>query len=111
MVDAAAMKPSSAKTLKPAILALLLDLPRCARADPSKPYADALIVAKARARGIQVVGLETMIEQVDILDGLAPEVERALLVATVRQAAHAEDVVETTIARYVDQNTGELFAG
>jgi uncharacterized protein YbaP (TraB family) len=109
VTTAAALTPSSANTLKPAILALLLDLPHCARTDASHPYADALIGEMGRARGHKVIGLETMIEQVAILDGLPPDVERALLIATVRQAAHAEDVVETTIARYVDQDTGALL--
>ncbi|ACK51310.1 GumN family protein [Methylocella silvestris BL2] len=110
LVAAAGMKAAAAGELKPAVLALLLDLPACARTNGARPYADQRIAAMARARGLKVVGLETMIEQLDSLDGLPPDESRALLVSTLRQASEAEDVVETTIARYVEQETGALLA-
>lgn len=110
LVAEAGLAASSAGALKPAVLALLLDLPACARKNGVKPYADEAIAELAKAQGARVVGLETMIEQIDILDGFSPEVGRALLVATLRQAGHAEDVVETTIARYALQDLGGLLA-
>jgi len=70
MLAAAGMTAASALALKPSVLALLLDLPPCARAGAAHPYADARIAALGRARGIAVVGLETMIEQIGGLDGL-----------------------------------------
>lgn len=110
LVVEAGLSAASAGALKPAVLALLLDLPACARKNGAKPYADEAIAGLAKAQGAHIVGLETMIEQIDILDGFSPEVERALLVATLRQAGHAEDVVETTIARYALQDLGGLLA-
>jgi uncharacterized protein YbaP (TraB family) len=104
------MRPSNARDWKASVLALALDLPLCARKDVGAPYADELIARMARARGLAVVGLETLIEQLNILDRLPIDVQRALLVATLRQADYAEDVVETTIARYVDEDTGGLLA-
>ena len=102
---------SAAGKLKPSILALLLDLPICAVRQPKgQPYADELIAEIAHENKIPVVGLETMIEQLSILDGLPRNTERDLLVATLRQADHAEDVVETTIARYQEGDLGGLLA-
>lgn len=102
---------SEATRFKPTVLALLLDLPICAiRTDRSRPYADELVAVIARERKIPVVGLETLAEQLTILDGLSREAERDLLVATLRQEVHAEDVVETTIARYEAGDMGGLLA-
>ncbi len=96
---------------KATVLALLLDLPSCAiRTDKARPYADELVGIIARERKIPVVGLETLAEQLTILDGLSPEVERDLLVATLRQLDHGEDVVETTIERYEAGDIGRLLA-
>ena len=57
-----------------------------------------------------MVGLETMIEQLEILNGLPREADRDLLIATLRQDGHAEDVVETTVARYQEGDIGSLLA-
>jgi hypothetical protein len=57
----------------PAMLALLLDLPGCA-----------ISTCTARPDNkIETVGLERMIEQVEILNGLPRDTERSLLVAFV----------------------------
>lgn len=111
MVVRHGLAKSAADRLKPTILALLLDLPPCAMRQPGgQPYADELIAEMARANQIPVVGLETMIEQLGILDGLPRQTESDLLIATLRQDDHAEDVVETTIARYLEGDLGGLLA-
>lgn len=100
-----------AKKLKATVLALFLDLPVCAIAKKgSPPYADEAIARLARARGIRVVGLETLTEQITILDGMTLENERDLLRAILRQDAHSEDIVETTIARYEAGDLGIMLA-
>jgi uncharacterized protein YbaP (TraB family) len=105
------LQKSVAGRYKAPVLALLLDLPRCAiRTDKARPFADELVGIIAREREIPVVGLETLAEQLTILDGLPPEAERDLLLATLRQQNRAEDVVETTIARYELGDIGTLLA-
>jgi uncharacterized protein YbaP (TraB family) len=105
------LRKATAGQFKATVLALLLDLPSCAiRTDRTRPYADELVGILARERKIPVVGLETLAEQLTILDGLPRESERDLLVATLRQQDHAEDVVETTIARYEAGEIGALLA-
>ncbi len=96
--------------LKPAVLALLIDLPACALGNGSGGYLDAEIAAAARARGTPVIGLETLHEQIAAVDGLGPEVERSLLHAMLAQARHAGDIVETTIRRYDESDAGGLLA-
>ena len=69
-----------------------------------------MVAAIARENNVPVIGLETLIEQLQILHGMPPEAERDLLIATLRQADRAEDVLETTIARYKDGDIGGLLA-
>ncbi|WP_157182276.1 TraB/GumN family protein [Methylobacterium sp. WSM2598] len=102
----------TALALRPAVLALMLDLPACARpaADGSGAYAEQVLAAQAGRAGIAVVGLETLEEQVGAVARLPVPVERALLRAVLRQAPAAEDIVETTLARYAARDTGALLA-
>jgi uncharacterized protein YbaP (TraB family) len=102
---------SVAREFKAATLALLLDLSACAvRLLGTKPYLDQLVANIARENGIETVGLESMIEQIEILNGLLPETERDLLLAVLRRADRSEDFVETEIARYAEGDIGGLLA-
>jgi uncharacterized protein YbaP (TraB family) len=67
-------------------------------------------VQKAQAGGKAVVGLETLAEQINALDGLGPEVERALLVSVIRNAPLGADQVETQIVRYRQSDPGGLVS-
>jgi uncharacterized protein YbaP (TraB family) len=95
-----------ARELKVSVLTLL-DQPPCAG---GHPYADESIADIARSQKTPLVGLETLTEQLAILDGLPVGVERDLLVATLRQADHAEDMTETAIVRYLNGDLGGLLA-
>jgi uncharacterized protein len=104
---------SAVHTFKPPALAIMLDLPACAMGLPgAKPYVDELVADIARENKIEIIGLETIIEQIDALDGLPRETERDLLIAILRQSQgdRAEDVVETMVARYAEGDIGGLLA-
>ena len=102
---------SAARRLKPAVLALLLAEPACAIVPSGgKPYAEMLVANIAREHAIPVVGLESIAEQLDALDGLPPETERKLLIASMLLADRAEDVLETSVRRYSEGDTGGLLA-
>jgi uncharacterized protein YbaP (TraB family) len=89
----------------------MLDLSACAvRLPGTKPYLDQLIANIARENKIETIGLESMIEQIEILNGLPRETERDLLIAILRRADRSEDFVETQIARYVEGDIGGLLA-
>ena len=75
-----------------------------------EPYLDQLIANIARENKIETVGLELMIEQIEILNGLPRETERDLLIAVLRRADRSEDFVETEIARYAEGDIGGLLA-
>jgi uncharacterized protein YbaP (TraB family) len=96
----------SARDLKVSVLSLL-DQPQCAA---GHPYAEELIAEIARQRQTPLAGLETVTEQLTILDGLTRATERDLLVAILRQADYSEDMVETTIVRHQTSDLGGLLA-
>lgn len=102
---------SAADTYKPAVLALLLDMPTCAAARPGDPpIVDAAVAEAGRGAGAKVIGLETVGEQVEALGELSEGDARTLLVASTRLAPHAEDMHETAIARYLARDPGGLAA-
>jgi uncharacterized protein YbaP (TraB family) len=102
---------SVAREFNASTLALLLDRSACAaRLSGTKPYLDKLIANIARENKIETIGLESMIEQIEILNGLPRETERDLLIAILRRADRSEDFVETQIARYVEGDIGGLLA-
>jgi uncharacterized protein YbaP (TraB family) len=96
---------------KPWVLALMLDLPSCATGVPgAKTYVDELVANLARENKILTVGLDTIIEQLAILDGLPLETARDLLIAILRQADRGEDIVETMVARCAESDIGGSLA-
>jgi hypothetical protein len=105
------LSKSVAREFKPSTIALLLDLPACAvRLPGAKPYVDELVADIARENKIETIGLESMIEQLEILDSLPRDTERDLLIAVLRQADRGEDVVETMVARYAEGDIGRPLA-
>lgn len=102
---------SGTRTWKAATLALLLDVPACAaETSGGPPYLDAMVARLARARRVEVVGIETLAEQFGAFDGLSPETERALLVSVLRQAPHGADAAGAQMTRYLDRDAGGIVA-
>ena len=98
-------------TLKPEVIAILLGTPKCdLGSGPAKPFIDLLLAKAAKDEGIQIIGLETLSQQLEALDGLPAAAERQLLLSTIVQAEHSEDIVETSIQRYLEGRTGVLVA-
>jgi uncharacterized protein YbaP (TraB family) len=111
LVARSGLPKSVAREFKASTLALMLDLSACAvRLPGTKPYLDQLIANIARENKIETVGLESMVEQIEILDGLPRETERDLLIAVLRRADRSEDFIETQIARYAEGDIGGLLA-
>lgn len=101
---------SAARSFKPVILALAVSDPACAPEKRGEPILDAVVAQAAERRGIPVVGLETVAEQLAALSTLPPDAGRQLLISAVAQADGADDVLETTIARYEAGEIGALLA-
>jgi len=96
--------------LKPAFLALWLDTPACATGSKTMPVLDTILVEQAKADQVKVAGLESISQQVEALDHLGTDDDRALLRSTIMQMRHADDLVETAIRRYVEGDLGALVA-
>jgi len=102
---------SAVHTFKPSVLTLMLDLPSCATGSPgAETYVDELVANIARKNKIPTVGLETLIEQLEVLDGLPRKTAQDLLIAILRQAERGEDVNETMVARYAEGDIGGMLA-
>jgi uncharacterized protein len=111
LVARSGLPRSAAREFKASTLALLLDLSACeVRSPGTKPYLDKLVANIARENKIETVGLESIIEQIEILNGLPRETERDLLIAVLRRADRSGDFVETQIARYAEGDIGGLLA-
>jgi len=103
--------PPAALSYKASVLSLMLSVPRCSARDRAGPGSlDVAIARLARERGGRVVELESLREQIEALDGLPLADERRLLQSTVARAGAMEDILETTILRYLDQDVGALVA-
>jgi len=96
--------------LKPAFLALWLDTPACAAGTKTMPVLDTLLIERAKVDQVKIAGLESIAEQVEALDRLNADDDRALLRSTIMQMRHADDLVETSIRRYEKGDLGELVA-
>ena len=103
--------PSAPREFGAGALALMLDLPACATArGGTGPFVEQNLARLARERGVPVVGLERIEEQVDVVATLPREVEHALLLAVIGQGERSEDVIETSVARWSAGETGALVA-
>ncbi|HVV93544.1 MAG TPA: TraB/GumN family protein [Hyphomicrobiales bacterium] len=110
VVVADGLPAAAARLLKPEVLALALDLPRCAAAAPGRgDFLDAALARSARERGVPVVGLETFDEQIEAVGGLPAADEQQLLRATITSAGFGADAVETAVGRYLAGDLGALL--
>jgi uncharacterized protein YbaP (TraB family) len=96
--------------LKPFAIALVIDDTGCRYKPAAGGGLDAALARLARENGVPVTGLETLIEQIDLGDGLPPEVDGALLAALLRRMSRDADIEETEIRRYLDRDPGGLLA-
>jgi uncharacterized protein YbaP (TraB family) len=111
IVVAHGLPADAARLLKPEVLALTLDLPRCAASLPGRgDYLDAMLAREALRRGEPIVGLESFEEQIDALGGMTAREDRDLLLSLIVAAPFGVDGVETSIRRYLRGDLGELLA-
>jgi uncharacterized protein YbaP (TraB family) len=102
---------SAARSFKPAILGLALATPACAIAGSGgEPVLDTLVARLAERNAVPVIGLETVAEQLAAVSMLSAGTGRALLISALALADDAEDLLETTIARYRAGEIGLLLA-
>jgi uncharacterized protein len=102
---------AAARSFRPSMLALTLAVPACASKDVAAgKVVDALIAQRARQAGKQIVGLETIVEQLASVSGFPAATERELLTGMVKMLDDAEDAFEALVARYAAGDIGVVLA-
>lgn len=87
---------------QPWVVAMMFALPACetARVASGLSNLDTMLARKATARGMKVVGLETMEEQLSLFAGMPMEEQVKFLVATAKLGDQVPDYFETMISAY-----------
>ena len=97
------------ETISPAILVFALEQSSCEPRGPSRSM-DQVIAEAARAAGREIVGLESLEEQLAPFDELSREDARDVLLAAITQAEVAGVVQDTTLRLYLQRKGAVLLA-
>ena len=97
--------------MKPWLVAAMVALPECetARKRAGAEILDIALARRAVAAGKELVGLETIVEQLDAMASLPMEFHVRGLVETVALGARIDDVIETMIVLYDAGRTGLVW--
>ena len=105
------LPPIAARTFKPSFVTSAVALPVCLMAHGGKPQGvDLWLAAAAKSRGLPIVGLETLDEQLRALLGQPPEVERALALSLPQTLATIDDMFATLSKVYQEGDIGWIIA-
>jgi uncharacterized protein YbaP (TraB family) len=98
-------------SVQPWVTTFSLSYPMCeiARQKAGLPFLDRAIGQMALARGIPVVGLEKIEEQLAVLAGAPLEDQARLLVAVAKYGKHLEDMMETYEQLYLERRISSLW--
>ncbi len=93
-------------------LAAAAALPTCEaeRSQAGLPEVDQVIAAAGKARGLKVVGLETMAEQLDTMASASPELAATTLEASAREPTLDEDSYATLLRLYREKRPTDMIA-
>lgn len=97
--------------MKPWLVAATIALPECemARKTAGMPILDVALAQTAEADGKTLVGLETIVEQLEAMASLPMEFHVQGLVDTVAMGDGIDDAIETMIALYTEGQTGLVW--
>lgn len=97
--------------MQPWLISSFVALPACetARKQAGRDFLDKKLALDAKAAGREVVGLETMVEQLSAMAELPAEFHLRGLVETVALGERMEDVFETMTALYLEGKAGEIM--
>ena len=103
MLEGRGIPPASVRTLKPWFIALSLAMPDCAALQAASPtdVLDGTLIARKTADGSEVVGLETVEDQLDAISSLPMEAQIEQLVALADFGDRMNDAMETMIQLYL----------
>lgn len=97
--------------VQPWMVVIMLSYSKCEmeRQKADLPMLDRAVGQLAKSRGVPVVGLEKIEEQLAILAGAPLELQARLLVLTAKYANQAGDFAETFARLYLDRRLASLF--
>jgi len=103
---------SLAARMKPWALMGALAMPACeiARKKAKKPVVDAYLGKLAQAQDKQIVALETMVSQLQAMDGLPEDVSLEGLMQSVSLGSRLDDLFETMIQLYLREETALVWS-
>lgn len=88
--------------MKPWMLSSFVALPACetARKQSGVPFLDQKLAMDAKAAGKKIVGLETMVEQLNAMASLSMDLHIKGLISTLKDPQRSKDLMETLIVLY-----------
>lgn len=97
--------------MKPWLLNGMLALPQCelSRKQAGEPFLDIALAQNAEKAGKELVGLETIVEQIDAMASLPMDLHVQGLIDTVSLGDLTEDVIETMIVLYTEGKTATVW--
>lgn len=108
IVSEAGMPEDMASVMRPWLVSTLLSTSPCARRmiAAGVPVLDVSIAEEARSRGIPVVGLETVGEQLKALSGIPDDQQIQMLKAGLNYVDRQDDLLETMVQMYLQRKMG-----
>ena len=103
--------PASVARMKPWMISAMVALPACelARKAAGAPVLDARLAADGEAAGKALGGLETVAEQLGAMASLPLDFHIQGLVDTLKLGEALDDVIETMIGLYLQEETGMFW--
>lgn len=103
--------PASVAKMKPWMIAAMVALPACeaARKAAGAPVLDLRLAGEAQAAGKALGGLETIADQLGAMASLPLEFHIRGLIDTLKLGDRVDDVVETMIVLYLEEETGMFW--
>ena len=97
--------------LRPWFVTLMLALSDCerARAQAGRLALDLHIAARAAKRGVPILGLETLDDQLGVMAGVPENDQLTVLKATLKTHSQNADLVETMLQRYLARDMAKLL--
>ena len=110
--DEAGLPWSVARRMQPFALLGQIALPACERARKAagQPFLDIKLGEDAKARGLDIVGLETVEGQLGVIGRVPRAMMVAGLVDTVRMGRRIDDVFETMVQLYEEERIGLIWS-
>ncbi|MCK5931926.1 MAG: TraB/GumN family protein [Fulvimarina manganoxydans] len=111
MLEGRGIPPASVRTLKPWFIALNLAAPDCAALQAASPadVLDGTLIARKRADGSEVIGLETVEDQLSAISSLPMDAQIEQLVALADFGDRMNDTMETMIQLYLKGHIARIM--